>query len=361
MDNLPIHRRNFKILEKQCLDLCSIVVIDDKSLDQPNATYSALIYGIVPLIESLAKDLHKELSPQFPDFLQFKPNENFDYKALAFLDKALGLSQKQVTVTSDLVAISDANRVLTPLLGAHEKNPAKHPLWSRAYQDYKHDQANTQNQCSANIPTARSLLEAIGAAFLLLAVARSLPIDIPKPFIKFDFTFGSELFAATYNRVFFTRFISPLGTDCLQLASDWTKHLFVVKDPEQYIKNLKAAEEQENRRLLTKALDENPTFKDFYNSLSTQSTDFAKIVQLYGEKSIDPAQKEWSHKQILLKFPHYTRYISAWANGEHYLLSRFGFDPLVALNYKKAEELYDYAKLNQDENEPDANQQSQQS
>ncbi len=359
MDNLPIHRRNFKILEKQCLDLFSIVVIDDKSLDQPNATYSALIYGIAPLIESLAKDLHKELAPQFPNFPQFKPKEKFDFDALSFLDKALGLSQKQVTVTSDLVAISDANRVLTPLVGAHEKNPAKHPRWSRVYQSYKHDQANTLNQCPANMPTARSLLEAIGAAFLLLAVARSLPIDIPKPFIKFDFTFGSELFAATYNRVFFTRFISPLGTDCLQLASDWTKHLFVVKDPEQYIKDLKAAEEQENRRLLTKALDENPTFKDFYNSLSTQRKDFAKIVQLYGEKY--PDDIEWSNKQILLTFSHYTRYISAWANGEHYLLSRFGFDPMVALNYKKAEELYDYAKLNQDENEPDANQQSQQS
>ena len=154
MDNLPIHRRNFKILEKQCLDLFSIVVIDDKSLDQPNATYSALIYGIAPLIESLAKDLHKELAPQFPNFPQFKPKEKFDFDALSFLDKALGLSQKQVKITSDLVAVSDVNRVLTPLLGAHEKNPSKHPLWSRAYQDYKHDQANTQNQCPANIPTA---------------------------------------------------------------------------------------------------------------------------------------------------------------------------------------------------------------
>lgn len=358
MDTLPYHRRNYKLLEKRCLDLFSIVVIDDNNFEQPNFTYSDLIYGIAPLIESLAKDLHEELSPQFPDFLQFKPNENFDYKALAFLDKALGLSQKQVTVTSDLVAVSDVNRVLTPLLGAHDKDKSKQPLWSRAYQSYKHNQANMQHN-STDCPTARALLEAIGAAFLLLTVARSLPIDIPKRFMKFDFTFGSELFAATYNRVFFTRFISPLGTDCLQLASDWTKHLFVVKDPEQYIKDLKAAEEQENRRLLTKALDEKPTFKDFYNSLSTQRKDFAKIVQLYGEKY--PDDIEWSNKQILLTFSHYTRYISAWANGEHYLLSRFGFDPLVALNYKKAEELYDYAKLNQDENEPDANQQSQQS
>ena len=144
MDTLPYHRRNYKLLEKRYLDLFSIVNIDDNNFNQKNYTYSDLIYGIAPLIESLAKDLHEELAEQFPTLPQFKPKEKFDYDALAFLDKALGLSQKQVKVTSDLVAISDKNRVLTPLAGAHEEEASKRPLWIKAYQSYKHNQAKMQ-------------------------------------------------------------------------------------------------------------------------------------------------------------------------------------------------------------------------
>ena len=65
MITLPLHRRNFKIIEKQCLDLFSIVVVSDQNLNQPNSTYSYLLHNIVPIIESLAKDLHQELFERF--------------------------------------------------------------------------------------------------------------------------------------------------------------------------------------------------------------------------------------------------------------------------------------------------------
>ena len=160
----------------------------------------------------------------------------------------------------------------------------------------------------------------------------------------------------------FNRFIGPLSKDCLQLTSNWTTHLFVVKDPENYIKALRA-EEQANSYLLAKAVSDNPEFNAFCNNLpeNIKSNNFVVLLHLYGEKSTDPAQKEWSQKQISLIFSRHAQYFATWANEEYYQLSRFGFDPLVAFNYKKAEELYDYAELNQDENEPDANQQSQQS
>ena len=133
MDTLPYFCRIYKILEKQCIDLFSIVVIDDQCLDQPNATYSDLIYTIVPTIESLAKALHKELaqtdlakSRVDPELQEFNAKEHFDYQALAFLDQALGLSTKQVKINSELVALSEesGNRILTPLLNAHKSEHA---------------------------------------------------------------------------------------------------------------------------------------------------------------------------------------------------------------------------------------------
>ena len=148
--------------------------------------------------------------------------------------------------------------------------------------------------------------------------------------------------------------MGPLNPDCLQLSSDWKQHLFVVKDPARYIKALRA-KEQANSYLLAKAVSDNPEFNAFCNNLpeNIKSNKFVMLLHMYGEKSTDPAQKEWSQKQISLMVSLHAQYFATWANEEHYQLSRFGFDPLVALNYKKAEELYDYEKLSQDE--PDAN------
>ena len=143
MKNLQNHIRNYELIEDSCNALFSSVLISDKQLKTPTTGF--LLINIVQCIESIAKDLHEELSPQFPNLPQFKAGESFDYKALAFLDKALGLSQKQVKITSKrLPFLSDEKRLITPLLGAHESLD-KHPAWSKAYQSNKHDLANSQN------------------------------------------------------------------------------------------------------------------------------------------------------------------------------------------------------------------------
>ena len=358
MQSLPYHRRNYKLLEQQCLDLFSIVVIDDNNFDQPNSTYAALIHDIVPLIESLAKDLHQELAQTDlaklkvePKLQEYKAKERFDFEALAFLDQALGLSSKQVKLTSELVALAEesGHRILIPLQGAHDKDKTKHPLWSRAYQSYKHNQANTQ-QDSADCPTAQALLEAIGAAFLLLTVANYLPITREMRFNKCDFSFGSELFVATSTRASINSkgLTGPMNPDCIQLDKNWKQAMFVVRDSESLIKYLRAESQKRLEQIKHRSL-RNPTFLAFYkNHAEGKNTCILHLLSKYGQETYDPKERQWSKKLLKLTVAEQSKNFLAWNHGFHYQLSQFGFDPVVALNYKDASDLYDYKKLNQD-------------
>ena len=461
MDTLPYFCRIYKILEKQCIDLFSIVVIDDQCLDQPNATYSDLIYTIVPTIESLAKALHKELaqtdlakSRVDPELQEFNAKEHFDYQALAFLDQALGLSTKQVKINSELVALSEesGNRILTPLLNAHKSEhaaeaaeaeaaartaakaaekakakaeeaaakakasaeaatkasdateattkaeakaeaaakakeaksaanaaanaatkaakaatkaaeaaeaatkaeganqPCKRPLWIKAYQDYKHDQANAR-QDSANCPTARALLEAIGAAFLLLAVARVLPLDDEKPISKFDFTFDSELFEVTYTHPYFTNLIDTISQECLHFDKNWEKTLFIVKYRERYIQHLRTQDQAAND-LLTNVIYKNPRFVAFCNSHAAELSNLPlhHCLRKYAQDTKDYQQAAWSRRALQSIVSIQIKDITAWVNSSNNdQLKISSLNPVVSLNYyKDASELYDYKKLNQD-------------
>lgn len=362
MKNLQNHIRNYKITENKLNKLFSEFFVGDQYLDQPSPAFSPLLNDIVPNIGSLAKDLHeelyKELSPQFPNLPEFKEGEKFDYQALAFLDQALGLSNKQVKITSDLVVLSDDKRLITPLKGAHESKD-KHPLWIKAYQSFKHDLANTQNLDPAStptpdgkaviLPTLQALIEAAGANFLLLTVAKSLPLNREVPYRQFDFKFGSDIFTATYSRPLFNNFFGPMSKDCLQFGPNWEKQLFVVKDPERYIVSLRAKAE-ENGQQFKKAILSNPDFASFFNNLTEdrKRVPIELILHWYEQETKDPVQKEWSQRVKDLSFSVQVNYFTAWANNHSDQLRRLGFDPLVTLNYKDADHLYNYEKLSQD-------------
>lgn len=361
MKNLQTHIRNYKLTETKLNKFFSTFFVSDQYLDQPSPNYSSLIHDIVPNIESLARDLHEELSnlPQFSTLPKFKAGESFDYKALAFLDKALRLSNKQVKITSDLVVLSDDKRLITPLKGAHEKDKSLHPLWSVAYQSYKHDQANTQNQDPTSnptpdgkaviLPTLQALIEAAGANFLLLTVAKSLPLTREVPYNKCDFKFDSNIFTATYARPLFSRFLGPMSKDCLQFFPNWEQKLFVVKDPERYIVHLRA-KIKENNQQIKDAILSNIGFLSFFSNLSDdlKRTPIEMILQLYAQETKDPVQKEWVQRVQDLSFSIHTSYYIGWANNYSDHLRLSGFAPVVALNYQDADHLYDYEKLSQD-------------
>ena len=155
-----------------------------------------------------------------------------------------------VKITSKQLLLSEEQRLLTPLQGAHEQDKSKHPKWSLIYQSYKHDQANTQSSDSELRPTFKDVLEAAGAAFMLLVVAQSLPLNKAKQFVQCDLSFGSDLFAATYTRPLFTTFTAPLSAEDLQLAPNWQQAMFVVKDPERYIEYLCKEQKAKNKQFI---------------------------------------------------------------------------------------------------------------
>lgn len=356
MQNLQNHIRNYELVERKCNELFEFLLVDDQKLSI--TTSGNLLVHIVQCIESLAKDLHKELAPLFPKLPKFHAGEQFDYDALGFLDQALGLSKKQIKITSKLMpSLSEEKRLITPLLGAHESND-KHPHWSKAYQSNKHDLANSQNADlsasslggKASIPsTIQAEIEAAGAAFLLLTVAKSLPLNKETPYDQCDFTFGSDIFTATYTRPLFSRFLGPMSKDCLQFFPNWEQKLFVVKDPDRYIAHLRA-KIKENNQQIKDAILSNIGFLSFFNNLSDdiKRTPIEMILQLYAQETKDPVQKEWVQRVQDLSFSIRTSYYIGWANNYSDHLRLSGFAPVVTLNYKDADHLYNYEKLSQD-------------
>ena len=359
MKNMQNHTRNYKLVENKLNKLFSVFFVSDQSLDQPSPYNSIQLHEIVPCIENLAKALHKELSLQFPNLQQFKDGEHFDFAALAFLDKALGLSNKQVKISSDLVALSDDKRLITPLKGAHEQDKSLRPLWSQACQSNKNDLANTQNLGSASTPTpngkaapqhnVQTLIEAAGAAFLLLSVAKSLPLTHEVPYNQCDFKFGSDIFTATYTRPLFNNFFGTMSKNCLQFDQNWEQQLFVVKDPDSYIASLRA-KTKENNQQFKNAISSNSDFTSFLNNLTEdrKHVPVELLLHWYGQETKDPAQKQWSRRVKDLSFSVQTNYLTAWTGNHSDQLKRLGFDPVVALNYRDADHLYNYAKLSQD-------------
>lgn len=356
MENLQNHIRNYKLVERKCEDLFEFLLVDDQKLSL--TTSGNLLVQIVQCIESLAKDLHKELAPQFRNLPKFHAGERFDYDALGFLDQALGLSKKQIKITSKLMPyLSEERRLITPLLGAHESTD-KHPLWSKAYQSNKHDFANSQNADpsasslggKASIPsTIQAEIEAAGAFFLLLTVAKSLPFNKEKPYNQCDFTFDSDIFTATFTRPLFTRFEGPVSKDCLQFAPNWEQALFVVKDPAPYIAHLRAKSKANTAQFLQE-IQSNSGFVTFLLAALRErpKTPIELLIFEYGQQTEDQAQKEWCQRIITLGSSTNIEYFTAWANGTPESLKRAGFAPVVALNYQDADHLYDYEKLSQD-------------
>ena len=356
MQNLQNHIRNYELVERKCNDLFEFLLVDDQKLSI--TTSGNLLVHIVQCIESLAKDLHKELAPQFPKLPKFHAGEQFDYDALGFLDQALGLSKKQIKITSKLMPyLSEEKRLITPLLGAHESND-KHPHWSKAYQSNKHDLANSQNAApsaaslggKASIPsTIQAEIEAAGAAFILLTVAKNLPLNKEMPYDQCNFTFESNIFTATYTRPLFNSFSAPMSKYCLQFAPNWEQALFVVKDPEPYIAHLHAKSKADADQFL-QAIQNNSELVAFLLKALKDSpnTPIELLIFEYSQKTNDPAKKKWCQRVISSSSSTNAEYFTAWANGTPESLKRAGFAPVVTLNYQDADHLYNYEKLSQD-------------
>ena len=354
-EKLPFYQREMRIMDEQLHKICVDNCITDVSLEFPNLTYGKFLLSTVPFIEDLAKDLHHELAEQYPLLAAYKDREKFDYDSLKFLDNALNLTSKQIQIETDLVILSTKNKTLYPLLNAYNKDQLERPNWMVAYQNSKHQYSSvlpSTAQSVANgtasdintkrIPTAKTVLEAAGAYFLLFSVAKSLPLNKHVYYGDFDPKFGSNMFKTTFTRPIFTSFSDNLDNSTLKKDDDWQKSLFIVKDTDDYIINLR----KQYDTLLNKAMQENPNFLEFYSKLpdNQKHNSFGYITYKYGEATGD---SEWNNSINTVNIQIYNEYISNWKNQNIAFMRANKTEPIVVLNtYKDDEPIYDFAKIN---------------
>lgn len=354
-EKLPFYQREMRIMDEQLHKICVDNCITDVSLEFPNLTYGKFLLSTVPFIEDLAKDLHHELAEQYPLLAAYKDREKFDYDSLKFLDNALNLTSKQIQIETDLVILSTKNKTLYPLLNAYNKDQLERPNWMVAYQNSKHQYSSvlpSTAQSVANgtasdintkrIPTAKTVLEAAGAYFLLFSVAKSLPLNKHVYYGDFDPKFGSNIFKTTFTRPIFTSFSDNLDNSTLKKDDDWQKSLFIVKDTDDYIINLR----KQYDTLLNKAMQENPNFLEFYSKLpdNQKHNSFGYITYKYGEATGD---SEWNNSINTVNIQIYNEYISNWKNQNIAFMRANKTEPIVVLNtYKDDEPIYDFAKIN---------------
>lgn len=359
-ENLPFYQREMRIMDEQLHKICVDNCITDVSLEFPNLAYGKFLLSTVPFIEDLAKDLHQELAAQFPHLAAYKEKEKFDYDSLKFLDNALNLTSKQIQIETDLVILSTKNKTLYPLLNAYNKDQLERPNWMVAYQNSKHKYssvlpstiqsvANTSDKndtalsiYTKRIPTAKTVLEAAGAYFLLFSVAKSLPLNKHVFYGDFDPKFGSTIFKTTFTRPIFTSFTDNLDNSTLKKDDDWQKSLFIVKDTDDYIITLR----NQYDTMLNKAMQENPDFLAFYSKLpdNQKNNSFGYIIHKYGEAT---GNAEWYNSINSINIQIYNEYISNWKNQNIAFMRANKTEPVVVLNtYKDDEPIYDFAKIN---------------
>jgi len=159
-------------LEKELLTLAEWVFFDDRDSEKQMAVYSIRIVELLIRtaveIEALAKALYFENggTQQYDENSRVK-ELFFDTDCLDYLEKAWGLSKKEVIVSSPYMHFtSEKNRVLTPLHNANKRGKCD---WKKAYQAVKHDRSN--NISRANV---KNLIRAMAALYSGRSVVLSI-------------------------------------------------------------------------------------------------------------------------------------------------------------------------------------------
>lgn len=341
-DKMPLYQREMLVMEEKLHHICKDNRITDNYLDLPNPVYCNFLSSTITIIENLAKDLHQELAAQFPHLTAYKEHERFNYTTLKFLDKALNLAPKKIQIVSNLVVLSPENRALYPFFNAYSKEQYKRPNWILSYQSY-----NTPDIIyHRRIPTARTVLEAAGAYFLLFCVAKSLPLEEHVPYGNFDPKFGSKIFTATFTRPLFSSFTVTLDNSNLQKTAKWQESLFIVKDSDEYIIAL-------HNKFITcfnqikQELLENPDFLAFCAKLPNKqkkSSTFEYLAYKYSEAT---GYTKWYSRITSLSAQLYSAYISNWMGQDIAFMRANKSEPVVVLNtYKENDPIYDYYKIN---------------
>lgn len=352
----PIYIREYKLCEIEFLRLAQTILINDQNIDAPLSASADLLIKICSNIEGMAKELHFQLAPKYPECeFPFDDKEHFDFHALRFLDKALGLAFKHVYIYTDLVVLSKETRDIVPLFNAskfdHEDN--SRPLWCYAYQDCKHDRGNLLNTPDSKI-SALALIQALGALYILCLYGYYFHYSkriIGEPFLvlrEHEVCIGehplplqplnSQVFLPYSFRPYFSfsdvrDADEPISNNTVSNIKTSSLAILIIKDNAQLLRSLW----QQNIKLhaiLEEEQKSHPEFvafaKDPRNRIGSSK---AYPLMMYANRAQDPNEKAWAMRLVEQYMKTASYYISILDTSQKDAeLKLQGQSPLVFLN-----------------------------
>lgn len=235
----------FKNLEEEFNKLMFNIHIDDNQLNVYSSKIADLILRAATEIESLSKELYISNGGNKTN------NIKYDHDAIKHLNQIWTLDKKIVIVSSYNCFQSD--RIIHPFKKDENRSGTKRKTfsWNNAYQNLKHDRAN-----SLKFGSIKYLFDIMAALFLLNLYNNDEQYKLDKESISTDFDpqVGSTIFSIKLHK-----------SENLNLVGDFNKNpdfeecTYLVKPTEKateyFTKTIEKVNEENNEIKMEKALE----------------------------------------------------------------------------------------------------------
>lgn len=181
----------YKSLERELLDLASTIHIDDKQKSTYSTRIANLLVSTAAEIETISKELYWKNGGSEEE----KDKPCFDKDCLKYLNKKWNITEKEVYIYCPQIYLEKEERLLIPLKNA-EKWGKKGSKWKQAYNEVKHNRANSLKK-HGNI---ENFINALAALFILNVYYKNQTFGLgyDKDGKTFDSTIGSDVFQVTF-------------------------------------------------------------------------------------------------------------------------------------------------------------------
>lgn len=208
----------FQNIEREINALMFNIHMDDSQLNVYSSKIIDLILRSAAEIESLAKELY---------ILNSGPkttNIKYDYDALMYLNTQWKLEDKIVLISSPNCFVT--HRELQPFKQSEPKTAKPDELtysWNNAYQNLKHDRAN-----SLTFGSVKYLLDIAAALYILNIYYRDLTFNLEKDSngAEFDYSLGSSIFSI---KVHTQKSIELLRANQYNKSPDYDQCIYLIR------------------------------------------------------------------------------------------------------------------------------------
>lgn len=149
------YQEKYLQLEEEVLQMKKYLTFNDEQINVHSAAMGDLILLISAQIESIAKEMYKDVTGD-------DSRKKFDYDCIEYFIKEWSLDKKIVELNHPSIHIS--NKIYKPFKKNESKTGSGSPIfgWNNAYQNIKHDKVN-----SLSWQSVKYILESLSALYLL--------------------------------------------------------------------------------------------------------------------------------------------------------------------------------------------------